>query len=888
MSDRGALLAYRRPRDPDERPIFVAQRLTPAGAPGAPFEYETDRARFMGRGRTPESPMALRQRLTNTVGHVLDPIFSLRRGLVLKPGRRVTFSLVMVAADTREAVLALLDNYGDGDAIERAVEVAWARSQLELRQLRIQPDAARRFQQLASYMLYPNARLRPATDRLERNRKDQSGLWAHGISGDLPIAVVTIGEMRDVGVVREMLQGHTYWRHRGLKADLVILNEAPGGYERPLRDELAGLVHAYSMYSDIDKPGGVFLRDMNQVPDEDVTLMLSVARVVLVAARGPLAQQLGVPGEVPAVPTVLPTMRVREEPSSPLPHVEVSHANDLGGFTPDGREYVVAIGGDKATPAPWVNVLANPEFGTLVSESGSGFTWYGNSQRNRLTPWSNDPVSDPPGEAIFIRDEESGRFWTPTPLPIREAGGYKVRHGAGYSVFEHNSHAIEQTLTVFVPMDDDGGEPVRIQRLSLRNDSRGTRRLSVTFYADLVLGEDRETNMAHVITHWDDTARMMLARNRYNGDYGDRVVFATLCPAPTAFSGHRTSFLGRNGSLAEPAAMGQVELQGRFGAGLDPCLALQVAVELGPGQRAEVVALLGEAANVDEARALAEKYGENATVAAALDQTRAWWDRRLGTIEVETPEPTANVLVNRWLLYQTLACRLLARSGFYQSGGAYGFRDQLQDVMALLQAAPELARAHILVAARRQFRAGDVQHWWHPPSGAGVRTRISDDLLWLPYVVAQYVQSHGRCRHLERGRAVHRGAATGRRGARGLSGPDREPGARVVVRALPAGDQEGCDVGGPRPAANGQRRLERRPEPRRGTGTRRERVAGLVPGRDAQPLRRGGRAPRPAQRCGGLPRRGGTLCGGRRGARVGRGLVSARQLRRRHTLRVGQ
>jgi cyclic beta-1,2-glucan synthetase len=568
-------------------------------------------------------------------------------------------------------------------------------------------------------------------------------LWAHGISGDLPIAEVTIGEESDICVVREMLLGHTYWRQHGLKADLLILNEASGGYERPLRERLARLVHGYSMYTGVDQPGGVFLRDVDQIPEEDVTLMLSAARVVLVAARGPMTQQLGVPGDVPELPEVMSTRRVRTEPSSPLPFLELSHANGLGGFTPDGREYVIETGAGDTTPAPWANVLANPEFGTLVTESGSGFTWYGNSQRNRVTPWSNDPISDPPGEAIYIRDEETGQFWTTTPLPIREEEGYRVRHGAGYSVFEHNSHAIEQTLTVFVPIDDDGGEPVRLQRLRLRNDSRKPKRLSVTFYAELVMGETRETSMAHVVTHWDHGARVLLARNRYNGDYGDRVVFATLSPAPSAHSGHRTSFIGRNGSLAQPAAMEQIELQGREGAGLDPCVALQVTVELAPGQRAEVTALLGEASSAKAARRLVRKYRESMAVDMALDQVKEWWDRRLSTIEVDVPEASAGVLLNRWLLYQTLSCRIWARSGFYQSGGAYGFRDQLQDVMALLYAAPDLARQHILRTARRQFRAGDVQHWWHPPSGAGVRTRISDDLLWLPYVVAQYVLTTG-------------------------------------------------------------------------------------------------------------------------------------------------
>ena len=741
--DRGALLAFRRPRNPDEQPVFVAQRLTSADVSDGPMEYETDRARFIGRGRSTADPALLRGELSCTAGLVLDPILSLRRTIELRPGQRSTVTLVMAAGDSREAALELTDKYASPQSVDRAMELAWARSQLEMRQLRLRPDEARRFQQLASYMLYPSARLRPGSERLEQNTKDQSGLWAHGVSGDLPIALVTVGEERDIGVVREMLQAHTYWRHHGLKADLVILNEAPGGYERPLREQLARLVHGYSMYTGIDQPGGVFLRDSDQMPDDDVTLLQSAARIAVVAARGPTAQQLGVPVEAPEAPEPLTGGRGREEPSSPLTHVELAHGCGIGGFSPDGSEYVVDLSDGQSAPAPWSNVLANPEFGALVTEAGSGFAWFGNSQRNRLTPWSNDPVSDPPGEALYIRDEDSGRFWTPTALPVREAEGYRVRHGAGYSVFEHNSHAIEQTLTVFVPLDDDGGDPVKVQRLSLVNDSRRARRLTVTYYADLVLGESREESLPHVATYWDDSERMILARNRYNGDYGDRIAFATLSPRPSSHTGHRTSFIGRNGSLADPAGMHDVELAARHGAGLDPCVALRVEIELGPGQHADVVALLGETETAEDARRLVRTYRDAPALEEALGRTRGWWDARLGAVEVDLPEPTANVLVNRWLLYQTVSCRLWARSGFYQSGGAYGFRDQLQDAMALVYAAPELARAQIMTAARRQFRAGDVQHWWHPPSGAGVRTRISDDLLWLPFVVAHYVRVTG-------------------------------------------------------------------------------------------------------------------------------------------------
>jgi cyclic beta-1,2-glucan synthetase len=742
VPDHGALLAYRRPRGADESPVFVAHRLTPGD--DEPLRFETDRRVFVGRGRTLRDAMGARQEPANTQGYVLDPILSLRRRLSLAPGQRRQVTLVLAAAESRDAVLALITKYSDPVTVERAMDVAWASAQLELRLLRIQPDDARRFQKLAANLLYPNDLLRPSADRVEeRNRKGQSGLWPYGISGDLPIALVSVSEARDLAFVRQMLQAHSYLRAHGLTADLVILNEEAAGYEQPLRERLEGMIRLHSLYTGIDVPGGVFLRSSDQMPEEDRVLLLAAASVVMVAARGPLAQQLGVPAEPSSAPPAMAKKRSSRQPSAPLPFMNLPYFNSLGGFTGDGREYVIYLGPDTHTPAPWVNVIANPSFGTVVSETGAGFTWCGNSQRNRLTPWSNDPVLDTPGEAIYLRDEETGDVWTPTARPIRQASAYRARHGAGYSVFEHNSLGIEHELTVLVPTDVDGGEPIKLSRLRLQNDSPRPRRLSITYFVEWVLGEAREEAHMHVISSWDDDAQALLARNRFHPEYGGRVAFAALSHRPDSYTADRTSFLGRNRTRANPAAMEHERLSGRTGAGIDPCAALRVTVSLAPGEITHLDCLLGQVESVEQAHALVEKYREDLAFEAALDRTRAWWDETLGAIQVQTPEPSADFLVNRWLLYQTLSCRVWGRSAFYQSGGAYGFRDQLQDVMALLHVRPERAREQILLAAGRQFLEGDVQHWWHPPTGAGIRSRISDDMLWLPYVTAEYVRVTG-------------------------------------------------------------------------------------------------------------------------------------------------
>ena len=752
LPEQHVLLAYRRQRSESESPLYVAHCLTlePSGksdlsdlSDNNTFQFETDRGRFIGRGRTLANPMGAAQELGNSQGFVLDPMLGLRQSLILEPGRSIRVSLVLAAGSTREQVLLLMDKYSDPHATERAMDFAWSSAQQQLQVLRVQPDEARRFQQLASHLLYPNNLLRAPAERLEENRKGQAGLWPYAISGDLPMALITIGESRDISLVRQMLQAHTYWGAQGLATDLVILNEEAGGYERPLQERLEQLIQIHSLSLSSDRAGNIFLKSASQVPEEDLKLLKASASVVLVAARGTLPQQLGMPVETPERLERLVRKRAPREPSAPLPFMELNYFNSLGGFTPDGHEYAIYLGPDTNTPAPWVNVIANPTFGTLLSETGSGFTWYGNSQRNRLTGWSNDPVLDPATEALYIRDEESGLFWSPTAAPIREETAYRARHGAGFTVFEHNSNAIEQELTVFVPVDESGGTPIKLQRLTLTNASSRIRRLSITYYVEVTLGENRETSQMHVMTSWDDDAQALLAHNRYHPEYGDRVAFVAMVPQADSYGGDRSAFIGRNRSLANPLAMELTRLSNRTGAGLDPCGTIRVALEMAPGECRDITCMLGQVDSVSQARDLVQRFREDRAFEDAFDRTRAWWDSLLGTIEVHTPELSADLLINRWLQYQSLSCRIWGRSAFYQSGGAFGFRDQLQDVMAFLYAKPELARDQILLAASRQFKEGDVQHWWHPPSGAGIRSRISDDLLWLPYVVAHYVRTTG-------------------------------------------------------------------------------------------------------------------------------------------------
>ena len=732
--ENGVLIARRRQRAPEDPQIWAAHILV-GGLLG--LQHETDRATFFGRGNSADTPDELRRELSGSTGAVLDPIFSLRCTVNLEPRERVELSFITIAAHSREELVTLIAKYRRLDSIARAFEMAWTRSQLEFRHLGIGPAGARRFQELANPLLYPDAAFRASADRLLRNQFGQAALWIYGVSGDLPIVCVTAADVRSLPLIREVLMAHSYWRVRGLQADLIILNQESPSYDHPFTQQLRRQIEAHAGQTGSDRPGGVFLRDWHSIPEDHRTLILSSASVVLSGNRGSLQQQLvriaERPGPRPFVPTAAPGKR----DSPPLPFLELPYFNGIGGFTGDAREYATYLKHGQSTPTPWINVIANSGFGTVVGESGLGFTWCGNSQAHRLTPWNNDPVSDTQSEAIYIRDDETGEYWTPTPLPRRDTEAYRARHGQGYSVFEHNSNAIEQELTVFVPVAD----AVKICRLQLWNHSPHPRRLSVTYFAEWVLGSQPEDQQRHIQTSWDKESGSVFARQTWTG--ANRVAFVASNPVATSYSGDRGQFFGRRGSRARPAALLATRLDNRTGAALDPGAALQCSIAIEPGGSAEVVFVLGEASTVEEVRSLVGRYRTPEEVSKSLAQVHHFWDTLLGTLQVRTPLLSTDFLLNRWLVYQALSCRFWARTAFYQSSGAFGFRDQLQDSLALLYAAPRLTREHILRCASRQFAEGDVQHWWHADTGAGVRTRCSDDLLWLPYAVAHYTSITG-------------------------------------------------------------------------------------------------------------------------------------------------
>jgi cyclic beta-1,2-glucan synthetase len=708
---------------------------------------------FIGRGQNLANAIALSEgaHLSNSSGATLDPVLCLRIKIQVAEKSKVQVAFTTGLATSRQEALELADRYHDIHSFERECKIAWTKAQVDMRHLNIDPKTAYLCQRLAERILFTEPSLRVPSHQRAANLNVQSSLWPLGISGDLPIVVMRISDQRDLSNVRKLLRCHEYLRLKGLIYDFVIINEHETTYFQGLQSELQQQIRCTGSQGWLNKSGGIFILRRDITPENDIANIQAVARVSLLAneplndqiRRKPLGEKY--PDRLAFNSSKISFNRDKEwdlakqyqEFSTEYP---LDFSNGFGGFSKNGREYVIILKPDEWTPAPWLNVIGNKvDFGFQISEAGSSFTWGKNSQTNRLTPWSNDPVCDPSGEVIYLRDDETGEVWTPTPLPIRTNTTYTIRHGQGYTIFEQSSYGLQHSLTVFAAKD----EPIKISILKIKNLTKRNRKITLSSYTEWVLGSQREKTAPYLVCNVDPESSAIFARNPHDNEFSSLVAFADISTSQRTFTCSRKEFIGRNGNYEKPAALERNGLSRRRGTGQDPCAVLQTTVELVPDEEQEFSFLIGQCENINAARKLSLRYRDLHLAKKALADVVEYWNQLLNTVQIKTPDSAMNILMNSWLLYQTLSCRYLSRTAFYQSGGAYGFRDQLQDCMAFIYSAPNITREHILRASERQFKEGDVQHWWHPPSGRGIRTRMSDDLLWLPYVVSFYVRVSG-------------------------------------------------------------------------------------------------------------------------------------------------
>lgn len=738
-----AIFSTRRARSKDELPPHFFHLMDAYGAQVEEVSYETDRMQFIGRGRTLANPQALDAgKLAGNQGAVLDPVMATKFRITIKPYSTATIDLIYGICESRKESEGLMHKYRDKNLRKRALDLSWTHSQVLLRQINATEADAQIFGKLAASVIYSNPAFRANDTVINNNYRGQSGLWSHSVSGDLPIVLLQIFDMGNLDLVTQMIKAHSYWQLKGLTVDLMIWNEDHGSYRHELQDQILGMISAVNMLT-AHIPGRIFVKSTDQVSSEDRILFESVAKIIITDNNGSLSEQLSgnfrEMGSSPLLEVKPHTSRKMISENLVMPP-DLMFFNGTGGFTADGKEYKILIDKKRTTPAPWVNIIANPTIGTVVSESGSAYTWALNAHEYRITPWHNDPVTDNSGEAFYLRDEESGLFWSPAPFPVKGESNYITTHGFGYTSYEHIENGISSKMKVFV----DKEAPVKFVVLTLKNKTERIRKISSTGYLEIILGSVRSKTNMHILSEHDVQNGALFFRNRYNDAFANRVAFFKIIGAGKySYTTDRSKFIGRNRNLTDPQSIYRQDLRGKIGAGHDTCAGLQGKFNLLAGEEREIVFLIGSAEDTDSAIKLTQKFSDLNSINQSFDQIIEYWNEIVNIVQVQTPDKALDLLANGWLTYQTIASRLFARSGFYQSGGAFGFRDQIQDVLSLLHIKPEFARKQILLNASRQFKEGDVQHWWHPPEGRGVRTTCSDDLLWLPFVVYRYLNAIG-------------------------------------------------------------------------------------------------------------------------------------------------
>jgi len=730
------LLAYRRKRREDQTDRWMFHMVRVFDFDDEKFQYETSRMNFIGRGNTLKQPKAMDTGLTNTTGVVLDPILSISKKVRIPPKGKIEIYYITALAKTREEVKELMRKYADKNNIRLAIDLFRTKSQAEMGYLMLDRAKVEPFDELLPYLFFIKDNIKHEYKfQIQRNSKGKEGLWAKGISGDYPIILITINTMKGLENLMRLLNAHEYWSYKGLSVDLIILNKDESIYYQPLYESIREEVFERRRNM-LNKPGGIFIINENNLLEEEKSSLYKFANIILDAEKGIVRKTesyLDIPYKE--------FTKSKEEYPKKEYELELNYFNGYGGFSYDGKQYIIKLGNGVNTPMPWINVLANNSFGCIVTEHGAGFTWSDNSRENKLTPWYNDPIVSHQGEIIYLMDNETGEVWSITPKPIRDENDYIVCHGVGYTAFYHNSNGIDQELTMFVPQKDK----IKVNVVKLKNESNATRNISLYYYIRPVLGvTDEETDK---LIETDIVEDIIVVKNSANSEFKGSTLFIGTSEKVKSYTADRREFLGTIPNYENPEGIRRTRLSNTIGVGYDPCIALEVNVTIPANEEKEIVLLMAEARDIEYGCKLINKYRHIKFVKNALENSKRFWDSIISRIQIETPDNAMNYMMNTWLIYQTIVSRMWGRTGFYQVGGAYGARDQMQDAANLIYHLPELTKEQILKNCAHQYKEGDIQHWWHPIPDAqvhkGIRSKYSDDLLWLPLGVSKYLKVTG-------------------------------------------------------------------------------------------------------------------------------------------------
>ena len=738
ISETNTILVKRKKRSENQKEIYMGVNLYSQENQIGEVEYEISKERFSGRNNfgipkliENSKPFSKKIELTT------DSIIAMRKTINVKAKESTKLDLIICVSEDREYVLNTLKKYMNTDNNKRTFELSRARIEAENRYLDLSGKDISNYQRLLTYLLSNHSNTHV---QISEGLYPISELWKYGISGDLPIVFVTIKNINDIDVIAELVKAYEYFRTKNMEIDLVILNEEKEKYDSYVKDAILDCILNRNLAYMLNSKGGIYV--LNNIKEEDKELITMYSNLVIDAKNGNLNLQLNdIEDDAPKVNSndVVEKIDFIEESKKEnlLLNKDLKYYNEYGGFSPDGKEYLIRVNKNDNTPMPWSHVMANENFGTLVTDSMSGYTWYRNSRLNRITAWSNNPVLDVPSEVIYLKDDETKKAWSLGLNPMPDNNDYYITYGFGYAKYFHESLGIKQETEVFVPKDDSA----KIQIIRLKNETPRRRKLKLVYYIKPVIGEDETKTNGFIDFKFDRNSNTVLAKNMINSDFKN-IVFVSSSEKIKSYTGIKKEFLGKGG-LSNPSGLKLDNFSNKFSGKTSSIIAIELEVELESLENREISIVTGASESVIGCKDLAYKYDNVNNCVQENEIVRKFWRDLLGIIQVNTPVESMNILLNGWAMYQTLASRMWGRTGFYQSGGAFGFRDQLQDSLSCKYLNPEITKNQIIRHSMHQFIEGDVEHWWHEETGRGIRTRFSDDLLWLPYVVADYIEFTG-------------------------------------------------------------------------------------------------------------------------------------------------